>query len=114
ANPQVRMACITVSTAISEAWTFNKVIEDWKSSELNVRQSCSCLANSSILATITARSFASDILAWVKCAAAGGICPPDARAALRTKSRARSTAPAAIPAPTDDQHRWATGVIVWE
>ena len=38
--------------------------------------------------------------------------PPEPRAALRMKSCARSTAAAAIPAQTDDQHRWATGVIV--
>src|SRR6266702_5239241 len=59
-----------------------------------------------------ARSFVSVILALVKCAAPGGILPPDPRAALRMKSCARSTAAAAIPAHTDDQHKWATGVIV--
>ena len=59
-----------------------------------------------------ARSLVSVILAAVKCAAPGGIWPPAPRAALRMNSCARSTAAAAIPAQTDDQHRCATGVMV--
>ena len=53
------------------------------------------------------------IFAAVKCAAPGGIWPPDAARGLAHERCARSTAAAAMPAQTDDQHRCATGIMVW-
>ena len=60
---------------------------------------------------ITARSVRSDTGA-VRCAAPGGSWPLALRAALRMKAWARSTAPAAMPAQAELQHRCATGIMV--
>src|SRR5258708_36774843 len=101
---------MTAATASSEASTLRRLIEDWKSTDESARSSRSRAAKDSVFTAMMARSLASVILAAVKCAAPGGILPPDPRAALRMKSCARSTAAAAIPAQTDHQHRSATGV----
>ena len=50
---------------------------------------------------------------FVDQAAAGGNVPPERCDTLRTKSRARATAPAAMPAQAELQNRCATGIMVW-
>ncbi len=56
---------------------------------------------------MAARRVSSETRARVSCEAAGGIRPPEDRAALRTKARARRTAPVAMPHQAELQKRCA-------